>query len=620
MAPMRLSLPDKQNSTPDAHSPDRDVSRPLPAPPTDAPLVAPIPHSDTTIGVVRNWIGDINHDGDPTAPLSDERLLNCGPAAIAVFQRLAGTSHDARANTDVSAPDDLGEATGLAVVPNSREGIAQRLVAEGPGAHTTVVVHFAGGEQHAFNAFYDGTEVHAIDGQRGTVVSWPPQLDRVGNPVQAWFMGTPFHGDRAIFAVPDRTSEGRDGVPHRSVITGAAPSRGIRRSSTAPPSPSHVTGVGDGDGDGDGWVVDRGVSSDAPVHHQHANTTRRPSAVNSMHRANDADAGTDVASSWDQVSGRQPPPPSGPHTAADSEVPTSPTEPTDHRRGESFLDLTPEPTDHRRGESFLNLSPEPTPTPEPTDRHRGESFLRLSPEPHVGDGTQFVGDTSMDGERGPTPLSGDDSRQLPVLPDGRPRDSADQDMEPPDEGEVPVEGDEGDGTGKSKDKGKGREDAPLDRSALWDRYIAALNSREAALTDPLQEDLRGPSVVDVTVARNDLVNAGLDPERTDRRRPGPVQYAALWLDGRGRRRSERGCRIDARVCAAGADVHTARAARTVRASRAARVLGTARAAQPVRAVETVGAADRATRTTAARADRPEPGPRRQRCGRGVRFG
>ena len=240
------SLPEKQNSTQDAHSPNRDVSRPLPAPPTDAPLVAPIPHSDTTIGVVRNWIGDINHDGDPTAPLSDERLLNCGPAAIAVFQRLAGTSHDARASTDVSAPDDLGEATGLAIVPNSREGIAQRLVAEGPGAHTTVVVHFAGGEQHAFNAFYDGTEVHAIDGQHGTVVSWPPQLDRFGNPVQAWFMGTPFHGDRAIFAVPDRTSEGRDGVPHRSVITGAAPSRGVGRSSTAPPSPSHVTGVGAG--------------------------------------------------------------------------------------------------------------------------------------------------------------------------------------------------------------------------------------------------------------------------------------------------------------------------------------------------------------------------------------
>ena len=81
---------------------------------------------------------------------------------------------------------------------------------------------------------------------------------------------------------------------------------------------------------------------------------------------------------------------------------------------------------------------------------------------------------------------------------------------------MPVEGDEGDGTGKSKDKGKGREDAPLDRSALWDRYIAALTSREAALTDPLQEDLRGPSVVDVTVAHNDLVNAGLDPnELTD---------------------------------------------------------------------------------------------------------
>src|ERR1700677_4138583 len=180
--------------------------RPLSAPPTDKPLLAAIPLSRTTIREIEGWIGDVNHDGDTTVAPSGARLMNCGPATLVVFDRLSGIPSNARAHLAELTPDDVGEATGLPLVPTTRDGIAQKLIDEGPGAHTVVAIRYHKGEQHSFNAYFDGENVYALDGQHGTLEPWPPNLDRAGNAVQAWFMGTPFHGDQPIFSRPDARS------------------------------------------------------------------------------------------------------------------------------------------------------------------------------------------------------------------------------------------------------------------------------------------------------------------------------------------------------------------------------------------------------------------------------
>ncbi len=201
--------------------------RSLPEPPASTPVLAAFPHSDSAIDEIRDWISDVNHDGDPDAPHPPARTVNCGPATVAVLHRLSGIPSNARANLDQFSLDDLGKATGLPFVPNTPSGIEQRLKREGRGAHTIVLVRYRGGEQHTFNAYYDGDAVYALDGQQGTTALWPPELDRRGNPVQQWAMGTPYHGDPAIFTRPDDTTEPHAelGVfPHRTVATGAGQS------------------------------------------------------------------------------------------------------------------------------------------------------------------------------------------------------------------------------------------------------------------------------------------------------------------------------------------------------------------------------------------------------------
>ena len=163
--------------------------RALTEPATDRPRLAAIPRSDTTIDEIKGWIGDVNNDGDATVAPAGARLLNCGPATLVVFDRLSRIPSFARAHMGELAPEDLGVATGLPLVAATRDGIAEHLKAEGPGAHTVVEISYHQGQQHSFNAYFDGKDVYALDGQHGTTKVWPPDLDRIGNPVREWFMG-----------------------------------------------------------------------------------------------------------------------------------------------------------------------------------------------------------------------------------------------------------------------------------------------------------------------------------------------------------------------------------------------------------------------------------------------
>jgi hypothetical protein len=218
-------------------SPQPPAGRSLPTPPGDQPVLAAIPHSESTIDEVRGWVGDVNHVGDPSVARSGDRLLNCGPATVVVFHRLSGIASNARADLGNLTPDGVGEATGLGLVTNTRDGIAEYLVGEGPGAHTVVAVRYRDGQQHVFNAFYDGHGVYAVDGQRGTVQPWPPDLDRGANLVRAWFMGTPVHGDGSIFSHPGGTTDfpaGAHSGQRRLSSSDGVPESGVPQQGFAP--------------------------------------------------------------------------------------------------------------------------------------------------------------------------------------------------------------------------------------------------------------------------------------------------------------------------------------------------------------------------------------------------
>ena len=123
-------------------------------------------------------------------PFDPARAVNCGQCALAVEQRLSGAVPDASAGLGTLSVAEMEAATGLKQVPATPAQIEQYLIDQGAGAHTVVGVDRAGGVAgHWFNAYYDGKNVYAIDGQTGQVLGWPPNMDFPGYPVTNWDMG-----------------------------------------------------------------------------------------------------------------------------------------------------------------------------------------------------------------------------------------------------------------------------------------------------------------------------------------------------------------------------------------------------------------------------------------------
>ena len=170
-------------------------SRPLPSPP-DVPVLAPLGGSNTSIHWIRSWIGDVN-PGYDAAPVGDPRRRNCTSASLAVFHRLSGTSNDP-AGLDELYSHQVTEITNLPLVPTTLDQVEQTLRDAGPGSHTIVAASFDGRPSHAFNAYFDGRNVHGLDGQSGVDELWPPDsyIFHPAHPPTQLFMGTPFHGTR----------------------------------------------------------------------------------------------------------------------------------------------------------------------------------------------------------------------------------------------------------------------------------------------------------------------------------------------------------------------------------------------------------------------------------------
>ena len=170
-------------------------SRPLPSPP-DVPVLAPLGGSNTSIHWIRSWIRDVNPWYD-AAPVGDPRRRNCTSASIAVFRHLSGTSNDP-AGLEQLYSHQVTEITDLPLVPTTLDQVEQALRDAGPGSHTIVAARFDGRPSHAFNAYFDGRNVHGLDGQSGVDELWPPDsyIFHPAHPPTQLFMGTPFHGTR----------------------------------------------------------------------------------------------------------------------------------------------------------------------------------------------------------------------------------------------------------------------------------------------------------------------------------------------------------------------------------------------------------------------------------------
>jgi Papain fold toxin 1, glutamine deamidase len=149
----------------------------------DVPI-GPLPPE--SVGDIHKWLPEINHDPNGFDPL---RTVNCGSCALAVDQRLSGIIPDARAGLGTLSTPQMEAATGLQQVPGTPAQIEQYLINQGAGAHTVIGVDRAGAPGHWFNAYYDGNNVYAIDGQTGQILGWPPAMDMAGHPVTNWDYG-----------------------------------------------------------------------------------------------------------------------------------------------------------------------------------------------------------------------------------------------------------------------------------------------------------------------------------------------------------------------------------------------------------------------------------------------
>ncbi len=257
----------------------------------EVPTVADTRHE---LAEIDDWLRAVNRDRN--ADDVDQRSVNCVLCAISVFDRLSG-----RATFRTAPPvrragpnaRELANALDVAIHRTTPEQIEALLRAQGSGAHTMVVVvrttdpsaaAVESSSAHVVNAFFDGQNVHAIDGQRGSRESWPPDLDGEGEPVFAWGVLAPADAMSAVHATVVSTGaqgELADTSEREQVGPGGniAPESGDHQSGdwTLEPIGSRRSrpnaSLTDGDGDvssGPGQLVSIGRESSVSTRHSDA--------------------------------------------------------------------------------------------------------------------------------------------------------------------------------------------------------------------------------------------------------------------------------------------------------------------------------------------------------------
>ncbi len=103
---------------------------------------------------------------------------NCGSCSVSVHDGLEGNPVTPAGPSTLDIPG-MEAAIGRPQVTMQPDEIADELIAGGPGSHGVVGIDRAHGPGHWFNAYYDGTRVHAVDGQTGQIIDWPPSYGAV---------------------------------------------------------------------------------------------------------------------------------------------------------------------------------------------------------------------------------------------------------------------------------------------------------------------------------------------------------------------------------------------------------------------------------------------------------
>lgn len=132
------------------------------------------------IDEIEEWIDDINPNYNPY-DLNENYENNCGSCSFAVFNRLEGNDNVTATENNIGYNEQMEDITGLTQESMSPTEIEDYLTDLGAGAHGIVGIDRAQGPGHWFNAYFDGEEVYAIDGQTGEVQNWPPDYGNVVN-------------------------------------------------------------------------------------------------------------------------------------------------------------------------------------------------------------------------------------------------------------------------------------------------------------------------------------------------------------------------------------------------------------------------------------------------------
>lgn len=135
----------------------------------DEDLSSEIPDA-TDDSQIDGWLGEINpnYNGEFDDPYSN----NCGKCSESVFKMFEGEVASSAGTGTYDTPE-MQDVTGVEQVSMSPSEIEAVLSAGGPGSHALIGVDWEGGGGHWYNAYYDGKQVWAVDGQTGTRTPWP---------------------------------------------------------------------------------------------------------------------------------------------------------------------------------------------------------------------------------------------------------------------------------------------------------------------------------------------------------------------------------------------------------------------------------------------------------------
>lgn len=127
------------------------------------------------------WINNINPNFYNPHILPDKNPyhINCGSCAFAVDARLSGGDDLVASENNIASDYAMELATGKKCVYMPMEDIESYLQNQGAGSHLIVGINRGPAPNgcpqsgHWFNAFYDGSKFHTIDGQSGEILDWP---------------------------------------------------------------------------------------------------------------------------------------------------------------------------------------------------------------------------------------------------------------------------------------------------------------------------------------------------------------------------------------------------------------------------------------------------------------